>query len=285
MDINGKVVSYADDTVLIFNGTTWDEVKEKAKLGLHKVKSWLDTYKLSLNSKKTNYIAFSLTSANRPDYNTIEINNINDPIKEVTSTKYLGIVVDNKLKWDQHATYLTKKIRYLIHKFYLLNRILNQNLLLILYQSLVESLIRYGIIVWGGLYNNSLRKLAVAQNTILKIIYKKNRLFSTKLLYSDKICNIRSLFILSTCCYMHKHMKVKQYVTHDYNTRVNVNRHLKIPNNRTNINKKFMNYLGPKFYNLLPSNIKLVNNLKKFSKICKSYVVRNFDSFTHIMLN
>lgn len=52
MDINGKVVSYADDTVLIFNGTTWDEVKEKAKLGLHKVKSWLDTYKLSLNSKK-----------------------------------------------------------------------------------------------------------------------------------------------------------------------------------------------------------------------------------------
>lgn len=285
MDINGKVISYADDTVLIFSGTTWDEVRDKVKLGTHKVKVWLDTYKLTLNSKKTNYIAFSLTSANRPDYNNIKIDNISDPIKETISTKYLGIIIDKNLKWDVHATYLTKKIRCLIHKFYLLRQFLNQNLLLTLYLTLVESLIRYGIIGWGGLYKNSLKKLAVAQNTILKIIYKKNRLYSTQLLYSEKICNVRSLFILSTCCFMHKHTKVKHYITHDYNTRVRVNQHLIIPISRTNINKKFMNYLGPKFYNLLPLSVKLLNSPKQFSKVCKMYVVRNYDLFVHIMSN
>ena len=282
ININGKVISYADDTVLIFSGTSWDDTRDRVKSGVKKVKDWLDTYKLSLNISKINYIAFSITSTNRPDYNNIKVDNLDDTIKETKNTKYLGIVIDKNLKWDCHITYLTKKIRCLIHKFYLLRQFLSQNLLLTVYQTLVESLCRYGIIVWGGLYNNALKPLMVAQNTILKIILKKNRLYSTNLLYTKRICNVRSIFIISTCCFVHKHTETKQYINHCYSTRNRANQHLATPMNRKNINKKFMNYLGPKFYNLLPLNIKIIKNIKKFRSVCKLYIVHNYNSFAQI---
>ena len=41
--------------------------------GLKKVKNWLETFKLSLNEIKTNYIAFLITNTNRPTFNEINV--------------------------------------------------------------------------------------------------------------------------------------------------------------------------------------------------------------------
>lgn len=55
---------------------------------------WLDSYKLTLNSSKSNYTAFSLTFANRPHLNELDIENFDSSVAEVGSIKYLGIRVD-----------------------------------------------------------------------------------------------------------------------------------------------------------------------------------------------
>ena len=34
----------------------------------------------------------------------------NTIIKQVTFTKFLGIIIDDKLKWIQHSSYIKKKI-------------------------------------------------------------------------------------------------------------------------------------------------------------------------------
>lgn len=46
---NGHVVSYADDTAIVFTGDTWDYVREVAELGLRKVAMWLNQNLLTLN--------------------------------------------------------------------------------------------------------------------------------------------------------------------------------------------------------------------------------------------
>ena len=92
--IKDKIFSYADDTALVFTGNTWDETKENVIQGCKKVKNWLDTSKLSLNLEKTNYIAFSLINVNRPNFNTITLDDSNSEIKALKNTKYLGIIVD-----------------------------------------------------------------------------------------------------------------------------------------------------------------------------------------------
>lgn len=279
LQIDGKVISYADDTVLLFSNNTWNLTKDLVKKGMQTVVNWLHTMKLSLNIKKTKYVAFSITDVNRPDYNSITIDNLNEKIEEATHVKYLGVIIDKHLKWDIHVTQLTKRIRCLLHKFYILREILNQKLLVTIYKSLVESLLRYGIVVWGGLYSNSLIPLNLIQNYILKIIYKKNRRYSTELLYSGEIRNVRTLYFVSACTFIHKNEKLKIYCTHQYETRNKNNKHIVIPHSTRNKNQRFLNYLGPKLYNLIPLEIKQSKNLKNFIHRSNQFIIQNYSTF------
>ena len=60
--LNGKIVSYADDTALLFHGKSWEEVIKLAFKGLYKVTKWLDNNLLTLNTNKTNYIKIGRAS-------------------------------------------------------------------------------------------------------------------------------------------------------------------------------------------------------------------------------
>lgn len=281
---NGIVISYADDTAIVFFGETWDLVREYVIAGINRIKHWLDSFKLSLNISKSNYIAFSLTAVNRPLYNSIHINGLDSELAEVNCTKYLGIYIDKHLKWDEHVLRLSKNIRKLIHKFYTLREILNKQLLITVYKAIVESLLRYGVIVWGGLYQNSLSPLNIAQNYILKVMFRKNKRFSTSLLYSREIFDVRLLYCLSVCVYTHKSNKFKNYVGHQYPTRVNLNKHLEIPIVSTTFKLKTIFYHAPKLYNLLPSHIKKIKIIKKFCAACRDYIFDNILLFKNVLL-
>lgn len=276
---NGTVISYADDTVVIFRGKTWEEVRNSTKAGITRIKNWLDSFKLTLNISKTNYIAFSLTMANRPDFSNIQFEGMDQVINEVASTKYLGITIDQHLKWDEHVLKLSNNIRKLIRKFYILREFLGKKLLSSVYKALVESLIRYGLVIWGGLTNTCMKQLNVVQNYILKIINRKEKRYPTSLLYSEEILDVRSLYILCTCSLVHKKTNLKNYVNHSYATRNRSNKHLVIPNSKTSINQRFLNYLAPKTYNMLPLSIRSISNLKRFNYKCATFIVQNLHSF------
>ena len=49
LDIKGVIISYADDTVVVFDGESWEQTKHKTENGISIVKDWLDASKLTLN--------------------------------------------------------------------------------------------------------------------------------------------------------------------------------------------------------------------------------------------
>ncbi|CAH1110396.1 unnamed protein product [Psylliodes chrysocephalus] len=55
------------------------------------------------------------------------------------------------------------KIRFFIHKLYILRNVMAKKLLLMIYKALVELLLRYGIVVWGVMYSSNLTQLKVVQ--------------------------------------------------------------------------------------------------------------------------
>lgn len=194
--------------------------------------------------------------------------------------KYLGVLIDRHLKWEQHILRLTNNIRKFIRKFYILRDILRKNLLIQVYKAFIESLIRYGIIIWGGTYKTTMNQLNVAQNYILRIIYRRNKLHPTIDLYSEDILNVRSMYILNTCIYVHRKSKLRTYVKHIYDTRAKRDKQLQIPNSSRNVNQKFLNYLAPKIYNLIPSEIRDISKIDKFKIACRLYIVRNMHKFS-----
>lgn len=193
--------------------------------------------------------------------------------------KYLGIVVDKNLKWDKHVLSLTNSIRKLIPKFYIIRNILNKKLLITVYKAIVESLLRYGLLIWGGLYQNALTPLNVVQNYILKVMFHKNRMYSTKNLYSSDILNVRSLYILSTCCYVYKSSEMKNYIAHIYSTRGRDEKRLVIPQSNTTRQQRSIKSLAPKIYNILPSDIRSTPSYRQFKTTCTLFISGNESVF------
>lgn len=290
------IVSYADDTAILFTGANWSDVYKKAEIGLSKVQTWLNSSLLSLNVKKTNYITFSTSAADQPDIDTLKIHQNNcltdEPINcsctEITrikALKYLGVIVDQHLRWSDHCDYVTEKIRKLFYKFYQIRDILSKKLIKILYNALVESILRYCIVVWGGAYNNAQLNLSICQNTALKIIFKKERRYSTTLLYKHtETLNIKSLYVHCCLNYLLKIKHLFPTVFHNYGTRSTSNEMLTIPFFTKTHNQRHITYFAPKFFNALPPKIKLiVNKPHKFKTETKNYIMKNYDDFYKIL--
>ena len=70
-------------------------------------KKCLTGFGLTINLKKTHYMVFHRARIKAKDLNVVmQGNNIDC----VTTTKYLGVIIDNKLKWTSHILYLKNKI-------------------------------------------------------------------------------------------------------------------------------------------------------------------------------
>jgi len=73
-----------------------------------------------------------------------------DEIKELSSIKHLGLIYDNNLNWKYHIEHLTKLVRTFFNIFKTLRLFLDTKVLRIVYYSLVNSIISYGISIWGS---------------------------------------------------------------------------------------------------------------------------------------
>ena len=126
--------------------------------------------KLSLNVRKTVYITFGNYCDSVP--NQIDIKIKDKEINKVESCKYLGIIFDYNLRWDKHIQYIIKKTKYLIYILYKISKSMTIETMRMIYYAYFHSIINYGIIAWGGVYNNNLDLLRNLQKRILKIVHK-----------------------------------------------------------------------------------------------------------------
>lgn len=291
-NVNSHIVSYADDTAIVFVGESWNAVYENAETELSLINIWLKTSLLSLNISKTKFITFSTSVKDQPqkDYITIHktsciLNrNCHCPIIEKANTiKYLGVVVDQYLRWTDHIDYLINKLRRLIFKFYQLREILDRKNMIMVYDSLAESLMRYCIIIWGGLYNTPLNNLDVIQHTLIKIMFKKERTYSTDLLYCESgLFSIRKLYTFQCLIWMLKSPTLE--IVHPYGTRAAVNQPVNVPFCKKTHTQRFFLYFGPKLYNMLPASIKSISNKYKLKKQLKVFVNENFNKLKSIFI-
>jgi len=97
---------------LFFEGDSWTEVEKSANKGLTVASKWYTKNSLMLNKKKSVFIPFALSRQSSPDQVAIIVHNNKCKninifkecnkncycISRVSSTKYLGVIFDEKLK-------------------------------------------------------------------------------------------------------------------------------------------------------------------------------------------
>lgn len=226
---DAKIFSYADDTAVVFCGKSWVSVRASAEIGLRQINKWLHNNILTLNAAKTNFICFSIYDNNQPpnDFN-IQIHNCVSSqscscpsIQKVAQTKYLGVIVDQRLSWYPHLDHVIARIRKLLWIFKTLRFVMprisadpakqgtrERDLLKEIYIALVQSIIIYCIPVWGGAAKSKFIEVERAQRNLIKMMYFKKRRFSTEALYQmTKLASVRKLYIIHAVLKFHKKVK------------------------------------------------------------------------------
>ena len=285
VEVPGKVVSYADDTVLLFTGTTWEETKNKAEIGMQKINQFLNSNLLTLNTEKTKFITFSLNNSNCSNLKFLKLHKCNsiencltctDRVNFVKEIKYLGIKLDMFLKWDVHINMTINKLRRLLYFFSQLRFILDINNLKLIYISLVESVISYAIPIWGNAYEVYLTPLKVLQKKIIKIIYQTPNLYPTHTLFQlSNLSDLECIYLFRVLSFIKKNKIFSETISHSYSTRANLLEQYIFPKANNTFYLKCLDYVGIKIFNSLPLTLRNIQNHNKFKKEVKKYIQIN----------
>ena len=98
----------------------------------------------------------------------LSINNI--PIKQVSTTKSLGILIDNNMAWHSHIDKLSKKIASGIGAIKRIRPFVSPEILHYIYNTLVQPHFDYCSIVWGNYGKTLSERLQKLQNRSVRIL-------------------------------------------------------------------------------------------------------------------
>ena len=149
-----KIVAFADDLLLLTEGSTSLEAKNFCNIELRKITHWAKDNKILFNEQKSQIML--ITRKTRPDKKQVCIYLNNKKLKQVNSIKYLGIFFDEKFTFDQHIEHITDKCTKLIHALSRSAKIawgLSHKAMRTIYQGAILPLILYGVPAWAKALN------------------------------------------------------------------------------------------------------------------------------------
>ena len=274
-NVDGDIVCYADDTAIMYEGTTWLDVFEKAETGMRKISTWLSRNLLTLNLSKTNYICFHKTAITAPTptlqlklHTCLQQNKCNcSVLTKIDTVKYLGILLDQNLNFKAHIKSVASRVRKIISIMKLLRQSASLKTLYSVYYAICQSIIVYCIGSWGSALKSHLVQLERAQRSVLKVMLKKPFLYPTFKLYQESnVLTVRQLFLSKMALKAHKKIASSE----EYNTLVNRRSfNVPLPRIKSCFARRFSPYIELFIYNKIASacDIKLCSIKKAKIKI------------------
>ena len=162
-------VKYVDDTTL-WESIAPDMNNSKLQTAANQVTNWCTNNNMQINCDKTKemIIYFGKKVINIPD-KTMN----GKQLERVEKSKLLGIIINNKLTWDDHVNYICAKVSKRIYFIRLLKRagIAHDDIVLVFF-SIIRSVLEYGAEVWHpGLNKKQTEKIEYIQKRVMKIIF------------------------------------------------------------------------------------------------------------------
>ena len=157
---NTIFIKYSDDTAIVDLSNSIPHYIEE----VDRFTTWCKDNFLHLNVTKTKELLIDFRKQ------PLAVSPITIDGEIVEKYKYLGIILDNKLKFDSNVLNIHKKCHYRIYCLQRLRNIgINSKILALYYQSCVETLLTSCLICWYGSVNLHSKKLP---NNIVKVCSK-----------------------------------------------------------------------------------------------------------------
>ena len=270
---HGKVILYADDTLLYYSSNSAREIEKYVNEDLHLICRWLNENLLTLNCAKSKFVLFG-SSKRLKAFTNISIHVNDHELAREQTFKYLGITFSENLTWTDHLSNISTKINQRIGLLRRVKMFLPLKARLTIYNALMLPLFDYANIVWGDKNNTSLMdQLQILQNkaakTILDAPYLSSSTEALSKLNWHPLTHRRYLNRMLTIYKLENNLTEFSFnlpkTNHLYNTRRRDDIYLGKP--KTNWGKQKLLYQACKEYNVLDHNVKSIPEIARFRNI------------------
>ena len=114
-------------------------------------------------------------------------------IEQVSTFRFLGVIIDNKLCWSDHIQYIKKKLSKGIGILHKAKKILRKESLLTLYNCFIYPYIIYCIEVWGAASLKNLMSVLRLQKRAVRLITSSS--FRTFIFVIASIISVWCVFL------------------------------------------------------------------------------------------
>ena len=167
---------FADDTCLSLADANLHVLQAKCNEEAALVDEWFKANRLTTNSNKaSNFPLSQYGTDSRVNSFFIKMGDV--MLQKVSSVKYLGVILDEKVSWSDHMEYLTTKLSRNAGIFSKLRYYLNKETLIKVYHALFNSHLQYATLCWGTTNCTNLDRLQVLQNRAIRNMFKAPRYF------------------------------------------------------------------------------------------------------------
>lgn len=163
-----KLGVFADDTVYLATAPKYDQTVALLQESLEEVQEWTSSDRSKLNASKSENVVFT----NKSYVHTPLVLN-RELIPHTMRAKYLGLIMDSKLRWKEHILKKRKQIQLKNRQMlWLIGRQSKLKLdnKLLLYKSMIRPIWAYGCQLWACAAKSNIRQIEITQNLILRQI-------------------------------------------------------------------------------------------------------------------
>ncbi len=283
--MDAKCILFADDTTIYDNSDDIDMLYTSLNNNLNTLADWFRANKLSLNVGKTTYMLFGKTP--NPHHNDQHGINIgNQTINKVKTTKFLGLQIDDQLKWANQIKHIKSKLTSSLFAIRSAKHILSIKQLQTLYKTMFQPYLEYGNILWGSASQTLLTPLETMQKKAIRYIsHSGYNAHTGPIFQSSNILKVKDMHAFQVNKFMyqyHKHILpnplmnlfVPNYTIHQHNTRHRNSPH--VLHRRTAMASQSIIHKGPKLWQSVPNDIKEAKSIHSFGRRLKKSIIQTY---------
>lgn len=285
LNLQGKIILFADDAAISYSSDNLSKLNEMINQDMIALFNWFVANKLTLNLKKSKCMIFHPLQKTKKFKLSVSLNG--DALEQVTSFEYLGLSLQDDLRWDSHIDRICSKISSVAGVFNRIGNNVDKTTLIFIYYAHVNSHLSYMSPIWGNSATQLLTNaLHVIQNQAIRAIFRND--YYAIGLSTDEIRKKYNILTVAQSVKFNTAMlafKIKKGIiksnielnivgnVRPYATR-NV-RDMYQQSYRTNAGKSITSRLVAIEFNKLPNNIKIIQSLHTFKKLVKTFIINS----------
>ena len=279
-----KVVLYADDTAVMYNSNSRDDIEDVLNKELALVAEWMHVNKLTVNASKTKVMLFGSQRKLKNSVLNIKLNN--EKLEHVHVFKYLGMWFDSHLKWNTHVKKTASKISQKTGILRRMRYYIDQKTMAMLYNAIILPHIDYCCPINASAADKLINKIQVLQNRAARLTLGcKVRDKHVSEIYSDlnwMMVDQRANYFKCILMYRCINKLAPEYLvqnihdrmkSHGYGTRLHDTINIRVGRSKTNWGKRTFQNSGAYLWNHLPAKVKNSPNVHIFKKMLKAHIL------------